>query len=263
IAAGKGGVGKSTVSANLAFALRARGKKVGLLDTDVYGPSMRRMLPEDRLPEQRGDQLIPALSYGVELMTMAYFRSDDQAAAIRAPIANGLVTQFLQTVAWSDLDYLLIDFPPGTGDIQLTLAQKGRISAALMVTTPQEVAVMDVRKAMDLFDQVRIPVVGIVENMSYLFDAGNGERNYIFGKGGGERLAREKGLPLLAELPLHPDLSRAADEGRALPLQNPQHPMSEAFDALAENLESHMTALEAQRTEGLGSFELVWQEMAT
>ena len=153
IAAGKGGVGKSTVTVNLALALQSLGKRVGILDADIYGPSVRKMLPEEQPPAQQGNQLIPATCHGgIRMMSMAYFRTEKEAAAVRAPVATGIIKQFLQTIVWGELDYLLIDFPPGTGDIQLTLSQQAHLVGALMVTTPQEVALLDVRKAMHLFE---------------------------------------------------------------------------------------------------------------
>ena len=168
IAAGKGGVGKSTVTVNLAIALQRKGYRVGVMDTDIYGPSVRQMLPEDRMPAQKGEILIPALCLGIKMISMAYFRKTDEAAAVRAPIANGVITQFIKNVEWGDLDFLLIDFPPGTGDVQLTLSQQANLSAAIVVTTPQEVALLDVRKAMHLFQQVQVPLLGIVEKHELL-----------------------------------------------------------------------------------------------
>lgn len=214
IAAGKGGVGKSTVTVNLARSLAANGFRVGILDADIYGPSLRKMLPEDRLPSQQGELISPALSQGIKYISMAYFRKDNEASVIRAPIANGLINQFISGVLWGDLDYLLIDFPPGTGDIQLTLAQKAYLSGAVLVTTPQEVSVMDVRKASKMFDQVKVPIIGVVENMSYLEK--EGEKLYLFGNGGGERLARELGVPLLGQMPIDSGISLAGDQGTPL-----------------------------------------------
>jgi ATP-binding protein involved in chromosome partitioning len=231
VAAGKGGVGKSTVTVNLARTLLARGFRVGILDADIYGPSLRRMLPEDRLPSQRGEKITPALSQGIQYISMAYFRKENEAAVIRAPIANGVINQFLNGIEWGELDYLLIDFPPGTGDIQLTLAQKAYLSGAVLVTTPQEVSVMDVRKAAAMFDQVKVPVLGLVENMSY-FETG-GEKQFPFGKGGGERLARELGVPLLGQVAIDSAISRSGDTGK--PLEEGSKSLC-SFSAIAEKL---------------------------
>lgn len=212
VAAGKGGVGKSTVTLNLALALQKRGRSVGILDADIYGPSIRRMLREDQLPSQKGPTLVPAYCGGIKVISMAYFHPDNHSAAVRAPVANNLITQFLTQVEWGPLDYLLIDFPPGTGDIQLTIAQRAPITGAVMVTTPQEVAVMDVRKAMHLFAQTGIPALGIVENMSYFTDA-NGNKLHLFGEGGGENLATEAGIPFLGHIPIDPEVSISGDNG--------------------------------------------------
>lgn len=215
IAAGKGGVGKSTVTINLALALARQGAQVGILDADVYGPSVRRMLPEQKLPAQKGPTLVPALCSGIKVMSLAFFRQENHAAAVRAPIANSLINQFITEVEWGPLDYLLIDFPPGTGDIQLTLCQKANLYGAIMVTTPQQVALMDVRKAMHLFEQVHVPILGVVENMSY-FAQLDGSKAYLFGKDGGRLLAEEFGVPLLAQIPLDPIVSQCGDSGSSI-----------------------------------------------
>lgn len=261
IAAGKGGVGKSTVTANLARALRQRGSSVGVLDTDVYGPSIRKMLPEDRLPGRKGDKLVPALCEGISVISLAYFRKEHEAAAVRAPIANGVINQFLHGVEWGELDYLLIDFPPGTGDIQLTLSQQAHLTGAIMVTTPQEVAVMDVKKAMSLFDAVQVPVVGIVENMSYYTDS-NREKVYLFGKGGGEKLALGSGLPFLGQIPLDAALCESGDTGRSLfGSEGEASPAAEAIKLISLKIVAHVEALKKQEGERLQKFELAWKEM--
>lgn len=215
IAAGKGGVGKSTVAINLALGLARQGAKVGILDADVYGPSVRKMLPEQSLPTRRGPTLIPALCSGIRVMSLAFFRQENHAAAVRAPIANNLIQQFISEVEWGPLDYLFIDFPPGTGDIQLTLCQKANLNGAIMVTTPQQVAMMDVRKAMHLFEQVHVPVLGVVENMSY-FVQQDGSKAYLFGKDGGQLLSDEFDVPLLGQIPLDPIVSQCGDLGTSL-----------------------------------------------
>ena len=213
VAAGKGGVGKSSLSVNLACALQFLNFKVGLMDTDIYGPSVRKMLPESKMPEQIGERIIPADCNGIKMISMAYFRKEDEAAVVRAPIANGIIQQFIKNVDWGDLDYLIIDFPPGTGDIQLTLSQNASLSGVVMITTPQEVALLDVRKAMKMFYQVKVPIIGVVENMSYFQVPNSHDKHYPFGKGGGERLASQEGFSLLGEIPIHPDIAKAADEG--------------------------------------------------
>lgn len=262
IAAGKGGVGKSSVTVNLALALKRLGLSVGILDADVYGPSVRRMLPEDRLPSQKGNVISPALCHGIKMMSVAYLRKDNEAAAVRAPIANGIISQFIKNVDWGALDYLLIDFPPGTGDIQLTLSQQANLTGAVMVTTPQEVALMDVRKAMHLFNQVKIPIVGIVENMSYYLHEITGEKIYVFGKGGGERLAQETGVPLIGHIPLDPIVCAYGDTGRSL-FDGKENTSTQAFLHSAENIIRQVNLLKYQRSESIESFDLQWKEMGS
>lgn len=213
IAAGKGGVGKSTVAVNLARALKLLGFRVGLIDADVYGPSVRKMLPEDSMPIQKEGKLIPAESEGIQFISMAHFRKERDAVIARAPIANGIIAQFLNDVMWRDLDYLLIDFPPGTGDIQLTLAQKAHLRGAVLVTTPQEVALLDVKKTFEMFRQLQVPILGVIENLSGYHHPETDTILYLFGNGGGERFAREAGVPLLGKLPIDPELCLRSDQG--------------------------------------------------
>jgi len=263
IAAGKGGVGKSTVTVNLALALQTKGYRVGIMDTDIYGPSIRKMLPEDRMPSQKGTLIQPALCKGIKMISMAYFRQENEATAVRAPIANGLISQFIKNVQWGDLDFLLVDFPPGTGDVQLTLSQQAHLMGAVMVTTPQEVALLDVRKAMSLFNQVKVPIIGIVENMSYFQPSEQSDPVYLFGKGGGERLASASGVPLLGKIPLDPYLCTCGDQGESPFAQDPQalRPVTRAFQQIALHMTNQIEIIKAERKEGLGSFELVWKEM--
>lgn len=247
IAAGKGGVGKSTLTVNLARALQRMGYAVGVMDTDLYGPSIRRMLPEDHMPNQQGEKIVPANSKGIKLISMAYFRPEEEATAVRAPIANKILGQFINGVEWGELDFLLIDFPPGTGDIQLTLGQQARLNGAVMVTTPQEVALMDVRKAIHLFDQVQVPVIGIVENMSYYRDEKTGEAHYLFGQGGGRRLAQEYGVPFLGEIPIDSKISFCGDEGKSLFENETLSTGAHAFLAVAHALLEEMKGLGKRR----------------
>lgn len=246
IAAGKGGVGKSSVTVNLALALKRLGHTVGILDADVYGPSLRMMLSEDRQPVQNGPLITPALCMGIKVISMAYFRKENEAAVIRAPIANGVISQFINGVDWGALDYLLIDFPPGTGDVQLTLSQQANLTGAIMVTTPQNVAVLDVRKAMGMFEQVKVPIIGIVENMSYYYHEKTDEKIDIFGQGGGERLARETGVPFLGGIPIDPELCRSCDQGKSLFAKYTETPAVQAFMSLAEQLEAHVKAMKTE-----------------
>jgi ATP-binding protein involved in chromosome partitioning len=265
IAAGKGGVGKSSVAVNLGLALRSQGFQVGIMDADVYGPSIRHMLPEDHLPMQEGACLYPALCKGIKVISIAYFHKPKEAAAVRAPIANRVITHFIKNVCWGDLDVLLVDFPPGTGDIQLTLCQHMRLTGAILITTPQEVALLDVRKALSLFEQVKVPILGILENMSYyLLPQFQEERVYLFGRGGGERLARETGYPLLGEIPLDPLVCSCGDQGHSLfnVDWDRQRPVTHAFDEAARHVLTQIAFLQTN-TEGIGVFELKWQDMVS
>lgn len=262
IAAGKGGVGKSTVTLNLALALKLAGYSVGVMDMDIYGPSMRKMLPEDELPAQKGDRILPAICGGIRMISMAYFRRDGEAAAVRAPIANGVVSQFINQVDWGILDFLLIDFPPGTGDIQLTLSQRANLTGAVMVTTPQDVAVMDVRKAINLFEHVNVPIIGVVENMSYFSLPETGEKVHVFGKGGGERLAQDIGVPILGSIPIDPMVCHCCDQGISLFSLQTESLAAKAFAEIAEAFVAHATLMKRLSQECLGSFELDWKEMS-
>jgi ATP-binding protein involved in chromosome partitioning len=264
IAAGKGGVGKSTVAVNLALALCNSGQRVGLFDADIYGPSIRKMLPEVTPPSQQDDRLVPAICHGgIRMMSMAYFRKEKEAAAIRAPIANGIIQQFIKNTSWGNLDYLLIDFPPGTGDIQLTLSQQANLLGAIMVTTPQEVSVMDVQKAMHLFNQVQVPLIGIIENMSFYRPHANEKPVYLFGKGGGRKLAESSGVPFLGEIPVDPEISRCCDVGEPL-ISLGSDRGSQAFMAfmsIAKNVMEEVLVLQKDAQDALQNFELIWKEM--
>ena len=261
IAAGKGGVGKSTVAVNTALLLKEQGHSVGLLDADLYGPSLRRMLPEEQLPRQHGERVAPALSaQGIKTISMGFMRQEGEAAVIRAPIANRLVTQYIEQVDWGKLDYLLIDFPPGTGDIQLTLSQEARLSGAVMVTTPQEVAVMDVKKAMHLFEQVQVPIIGVVENMSYYHHEATGERIALFGEGGGRHLAHTAGVPFLGELPVDPLVAQCGDAGLSLFRdERASIHLVDAYSAYVHRMAEHLALITAHRDDYMNHFELIWE----
>lgn len=263
IAAGKGGVGKSTITTNLALALHELKFKVGVLDADLYGPSLRRMLPEDIPPAQQGELFVPGVSNGIKLMTMGFFRKEGQASVVRAPIANNLINQFLKNVLWEDLDFLLIDYPPGTGDIQLTLSQQANLRGALIVTTPQEIALMDVRKCIQMFEIVQVPILGILENMSYYYNEATQDKVYLFGKGGGEKLSREYGAPYLGSIPIDPLIGRCLDEGTSLfKVQDTNaKALQMCFLNLAKEVSSHAESLKEQSSNSLASFELIWKEM--
>lgn len=262
VAAGKGGVGKSTVAVHLALTLQERGYRVGIMDADIYGPSIRKMLPEDCFPLQKGTCIEPALCQGIKMISMAYFRNEGEATGVRAPIANRLISHFIKNVQWGKLDFLLIDFPPGTGDVQLTLSQQAHLTGALMVTTPQEVALLDVRKAISLFEQVKVPIIGVVENMSYYQRTPQEGPTYLFGHGGGRRLASEAGVPFLGDIPLDPVICSCGDQGQSLCMLDPKGelPVTRAFQQLANQLIQQVASLNEERAEGLGSFELIWKE---
>jgi ATP-binding protein involved in chromosome partitioning len=227
VASGKGGVGKSTVSANLAAALAAKGLRVGLCDCDLYGPSMALMFgtAERPMADEEG-RIIPVERHGVKLMSMGLLLEEDSPAVLRGPMVTRYTQQFLRNVLWSeggDLDVLILDLPPGTGDIQLTIVQTVPLAGAVIVTTPQEVALIDARKAVSMFGKTNVPILGILENMSG-FVAPDGSRHEIFGSGGGEREAARLGVPFLGALPLDPALRIAADEGKPLVLADPESP---------------------------------------
>lgn len=261
VAAGKGGVGKSTLSLNLALFLQRSGRKVGLMDADLYGPSLRKMLPEQVPPSQHPqvqERIIPAESSGIKLISMAYFLAEEDPASVRAPIANGIIKQFIHLVEWGELDFLIIDFPPGTGDIQLTLMQESRLSGAIVVTTPQEIALLDVAKATAMFRQMQVPVIGVVENMSY-YDVGDGQKIYPFGQGGGERFALQNGLLFLGQIPIDPAISCCCDAGTSLFGEGVRTPATDAFAGISEQVIEQLGAFEKLSEEHLKNFDLPWK----
>jgi ATP-binding protein involved in chromosome partitioning len=216
VASGKGGVGKSTTAVNLALALVAEGARVGLLDADIYGPSLPLMLgvPEGERPAQRGSQMLePIVAHGLQTMSIGYLLTDNTPVVWRGPMASGALQQLINQTAWDNLDYLIIDLPPGTGDIQLTLAQKVPVSGAVIVTTPQDIALLDAKKGIEMFGKVDVPVLGIVENMAVHICTNCGHTDHLFGSGGGEKIAQQYAVPLLGSLPLTRSIREQADGG--------------------------------------------------
>ncbi|MEM7743191.1 MAG: Mrp/NBP35 family ATP-binding protein [Pseudomonadota bacterium] len=237
IASGKGGVGKSTVTANLAVALAARGKRVGLLDADVYGPSQPRMLGISGRPSSPdGTTILPLRNHGVTAMSIGFMVPDGEAVIWRGPMLMGALQQLLGQVQWGRLDVLLIDLPPGTGDVQLTLSQKAEVTGAVVVSTPQDIALLDVRKSLDMFQKTGTPVLGIVENMSTHICSNCGHEEHIFGHGGAEKEAESIGVPFLGAIPLDLSIRTAGDAGAPIVAAKPDSPQAGAFKDIAEKL---------------------------
>lgn len=236
VASGKGGVGKSTVAVNLALALKAAGHRVGLLDADIYGPSLPTMLGTDESPLAVGENSIrPVESHGLQCISMGMLVPPGQAVVWRGPMVMAAVRQFLKDVQWDNLDYLVVDMPPGTGDAQLTLVQQVPVDGVVMVTTPQELALADVRRGIQMFTKVDVPIVGVIENMSRFVCPDTGKSFAIFGEGGGASVAKEFGVPLLGEIPLDPATREGGDSGRPV-VEQGDGPTKEAFLALAEQV---------------------------
>jgi ATP-binding protein involved in chromosome partitioning len=259
VGSGKGGVGKSTVALNLALALAQEGHKVGIVDADVHGPSMQQMTGTGRPTVTEDDLLVPPEYEGVKVMSIGMFAAPGQAQLMRGPMVTQVIRQFLTQVVWGELDYLIIDLPPGTGDIHLTLAQMVPLSGAVLVTTPQEVSLLDVRKAVHMFKTVNVPLLGVVENMSYFICDGCEKKHYIFRRGGGEKLAKEAGVALLAELPLDPRVAEAGDEGVAFVVSNPSSPVGQAYQEMAKQVKSHQALSQRDSDGALGYFLLEWK----
>jgi ATP-binding protein involved in chromosome partitioning len=247
VMSGKGGVGKSTVATNLALALSRMGTRVGLLDADIYGPSIPTMLGITGQPLSDGKQIQPLERFGVKLMSIGFLLEDPKAAVVwRGPMLHGALMQFLNDVAWGALDFLLLDLPPGTGDIALTLSQKIRASGAVIVTTPQEVALQDVYKSVSMCQKVGIPLLGVVENQSYFVCDGCTKRHELYGSGGGQRVADFAQAPLLGQIPLHPSVREWGDAGTPVVQAAPGSDTAKAFVAVAERLIEQLDTNEDQ-----------------
>jgi ATP-binding protein involved in chromosome partitioning len=239
VASGKGGVGKSTVAANLALALHMHGQRVGLMDADIYGPSVPLMFGLGVVDQTRTP--FPIEKFGLKLMSMGFLVDPNQAVIWRGPKVAQAVGSFLAQVNWGELDFLIIDLPPGTGDAQLTLSQSAPLTGAVIVTQPAEVSLIDARKGVRMFQEVRVPILGIIENMSYL-TLPDGQRVAPFGSGGGQKLAKEIGVPFLGDLPIDPLVSQCGDSGEPIVRKHPEHPVSKSYVALAQTVLNEMLA---------------------
>ncbi|MCB0729507.1 MAG: Mrp/NBP35 family ATP-binding protein [Ignavibacteriae bacterium] len=246
VASGKGGVGKSTVSVNLALALSKLGFKVGLLDADIYGPSIPLMMGVEGKPqiyqESGSNKMLPLENYGIKLMSIGFLIDDNNPVIWRGPMASGALKQFMSDVEWGELDYLIYDLPPGTGDIQLTLVQTIPLSGAIIVTTPQEVSLIDAKKGLKMFEKVNVNVYGIVENMSYFIAPDTGNRYDIFGSGGGENLAKELNTKFLGGIPIDPRIREGGDNGKPIVYEMPETQESKIIIGIAEKLNETLSA---------------------
>jgi len=237
VASGKGGVGKSTVAANLAVALEQTKARVGLCDCDIYGPSISLMFgTRERPMATEENKIVPIEQYNLKLMSMGFLLDDTSPAILRGPMVTRYTQQFLRQVEWGELDYLVLDLPPGTGDIQLTIVQTVALSGAIIVTTPQEVALIDARKAATMFEKVNVPVLGLIENMSYFISPSDGKRYDIFGSGGGEREAKRLRVPLLGQIPIDIATREAGDRGMPIVAEDRQSPVAAEFDKIARRI---------------------------
>jgi ATP-binding protein involved in chromosome partitioning len=237
VASGKGGVGKSTVATNLAVALHQAGARVGVCDCDIYGPSISLMFGSREQPmATEENRILPIEQYGLKLMSMGFLLDDSSPAILRGPMVTRYTQQFLRQVEWGELDLLVLDLPPGTGDIQLTIVQTVALAGAIIVTTPQEVALIDARKAATMFEKVNVPVLGIIENMSYFISPSDQKRYDIFGSGGGEREAKRLRVPLLGQIPIDIATREAGDRGMPIAAEDPKSVVSAEFNRIAREL---------------------------
>jgi len=246
VASGKGGVGKSTVSVNIAVALAQSGARVGLLDADIYGPNIPTMMGVKQLPAATPEKLVPAEAYGVQVMSIGFLVKPDQPIVWRGPMLHSAIRQFLTDVAWDELDYLIIDLPPGTGDAQLSLAQSLPLSGGLIVTLPQQVSLDDARRGLEMFRQLNVSILGVVENMSYL-ELPDGTRMDIFGSGGGQRLADQTGVPFIGSIPMDSIVREGGDNGKPVVLTHPDSPVAQALKAVAEDLAAKISIAALQQ----------------
>jgi ATP-binding protein involved in chromosome partitioning len=255
VASGKGGVGKSTVAVNLAVSLAQSGAKVGLLDADIYGPNIPTMMGVDRLPPPEGEKLVPAEAYGVQMMSIGFLVKPEQPLIWRGPMLHSAIRQFLTDVRWDELDYLIIDLPPGTGDAQLSLSQSLPLSGGVIVTLPQQVSLDDARRGLMMFRQLEVPVLGIVENMSFL-ELPDGTQMDVFGSGGGEQLSEELDVPFIGKIPMDPSVREGGDNGKPVVITKPESPVAKALKAIAEDVAAKVS-IAAMRGDNIVPIEFV------
>ncbi len=261
VASGKGGVGKSTVSVNLAAALNLTGAKVGLMDADIYGPSIPQMLGIPITPPKGGsdNKFFPHEKHGMKVVSAAFLSKEGQPLMLRGPMLGGIIQQFLQNVEWGELDYLIIDMPPGTGDVQLTLTQRAPLSGAVVVTTPQKVSLIDAEKGVKMFQSVKVPLLGVVENMSYFICDGCDKKHHIFRSGGGKEMADKFKIPYLGEVPIIGGVVEGGDSGLPIILSDSESPASKAYKELAGQVAAQLSIVQASK-EVDSNFELAWKE---
>jgi ATP-binding protein involved in chromosome partitioning len=252
VSSGKGGVGKSTVAVNLALALKRQGHTVGLVDVDVYGPDVPLMMGTKGKPGMFDDKIIPVEAHGIKIMSIGLLVDEREALVWRGPMIHSAVQQFLRDVMWGALDFLVFDMPPGTGDAQLSLSQVVPLGGVVMVTTPQDVALLDVRKALAMFRKLNVPILGLVENMSYFIAPDTGAKYAIFGEGGGDKVAEEFGVPLLAQIPLEIDTRKGGDAGIPIVVGQPASAQAAAFLALADAVAARLEAVSALKMPTIG-----------
>jgi ATP-binding protein involved in chromosome partitioning len=259
VASGKGGVGKSTAAANIALALSRDGAAVGLLDADIYGPSMPTMFGTSAKPQPAGgNRFHPVYVQGIKLMSIGFFVDPDKPVVWRGPMVHGALTQFLEQCEWGALDYVIVDMPPGTGDAQLTLTQKGSLAGAVIVTTPQQVSLIDARKGLKMFEEVKVPVLGIVENMAYFVCDGCGKEHDIFRRGGGRRTAEELGVPFLGEVPIETAVPISGDEGQPIVARAPESAAALAFTSVAREIARQLAMRNHEAVEA-DELRLAWK----